>query len=373
MYDLRTRRMLALVALALLTLHGAAQQGSLSAAAPKSPPATGAMEFSDQPHFSIAGVTDWTAAGGHGSDTTLRTSESLARATAALTPQPGAPNVSDAVSAEHRERATAQRHAAEAAEAAGDPLTAVREFEQAATLDPSEQNEFEWGSELLMHRAIWQAEKVFLAGLDRYPHSMRMQTGLGAALFAGARYEDAATHLCTASDLDPMNQEPYVLLGKIQIAAPDSLPCIIAKLQRFVQLYPQSAQAYYLEAMAMLKQSLAAGSIRSVTALLQQATRIDPRCSDAYLELGVLASQDKNFIAAINYFQRAVTADPQSADAHYRLAVAYDRTGNSAEARAELAIHDRLKQEQAARVEAQRRAVKQFLFTQSGDPTLSKE
>jgi tetratricopeptide (TPR) repeat protein len=365
--------MLALVALALLTLHGAAQQGSPPAAVLKSPPAAGAMEFSDQPHFSIAGVTDWTAAGGHGSDTTLRTSESLARATAALTPQPGAPNVSDAVSAEHRERATAQRHAAEAAEAAGDPLTAVREFEQAATLDPSEQNEFEWGSELLMHRAIWQAEKVFLAGLDRYPHSMRMQTGLGAALFAGARYEDAATHLCTASDLDPMNQEPYVLLGKIQIAAPDSLPCIIAKLQRFVRLYPQSAQAYYLEAMAMLKQSLAAGSIRSATALLQQATRIDPRCSDAYLELGVLASQDKNFIAAINYFQRAVTADPQSADAHYRLAVAYDRTGNSAEARAELAIHDRLKQEQAARVEAQRRSVKQFLFTQSGDPTLSKE
>ena len=40
-----------------------------------------AMEFADQPNFSIAGVTDSTAVGGHGSDSTLRTSESLASET----------------------------------------------------------------------------------------------------------------------------------------------------------------------------------------------------------------------------------------------------------------------------------------------------
>ena len=37
------------------------------------------MEFSDSPSFTIAAVTDWTAAGGHGSDAILRTSESLTR------------------------------------------------------------------------------------------------------------------------------------------------------------------------------------------------------------------------------------------------------------------------------------------------------
>ena len=39
------------------------------------------MEFADKPDFTIAGVTDWTAVGGHGSDSTLRTSEDLARET----------------------------------------------------------------------------------------------------------------------------------------------------------------------------------------------------------------------------------------------------------------------------------------------------
>ena len=44
----------------------------------------GAMEFADAPNFTIAAVTDWTAAGGHGSDAVLRTSESLTSRNAQL-------------------------------------------------------------------------------------------------------------------------------------------------------------------------------------------------------------------------------------------------------------------------------------------------
>jgi len=46
----------------------------------------GAMEFADNPNFTIAAVTDWTAAGGHGSDAVLRTSEALNRETLTLKP-----------------------------------------------------------------------------------------------------------------------------------------------------------------------------------------------------------------------------------------------------------------------------------------------
>ena len=45
-----------------------------------------AMEFADNPNFTVAAVTDWTAAGGHGSDAVLRTSEALNRETTALKP-----------------------------------------------------------------------------------------------------------------------------------------------------------------------------------------------------------------------------------------------------------------------------------------------
>ncbi len=49
------------------------------------------MEFSDKVSFSVAGVTDWTAVGGHGSDSSLRTSEDLARETIALQPATSGP------------------------------------------------------------------------------------------------------------------------------------------------------------------------------------------------------------------------------------------------------------------------------------------
>jgi hypothetical protein len=60
---------------------------SATPAQPSSSTATaspGAMEFKDEPNFTVAGVTDWSGAGGHGSDTSLRTGEALARETLAL-------------------------------------------------------------------------------------------------------------------------------------------------------------------------------------------------------------------------------------------------------------------------------------------------
>ena len=50
-------------------------------------PGSSTMEFEDKPNFTVAGVTDYTAAGGHGADTNLRTSETLARETLALKEQ----------------------------------------------------------------------------------------------------------------------------------------------------------------------------------------------------------------------------------------------------------------------------------------------
>ncbi len=48
------------------------------------PNSTNGIEFSDEPSFTVAGVTDRSNLGLHGSDTTARTSDSLARETARL-------------------------------------------------------------------------------------------------------------------------------------------------------------------------------------------------------------------------------------------------------------------------------------------------
>lgn len=50
---------------------------------------TDPMQFDDRPSFNVSGITDWTAAGGHGSDANLRASESLARDARTLSGAPG--------------------------------------------------------------------------------------------------------------------------------------------------------------------------------------------------------------------------------------------------------------------------------------------
>ena len=401
------------------------------------------MQFSDAPNFTVAAVTDWTAAGGHGSDTNLRASEALNRETIRLKPEaasatsgaseqelraavarsPGdmkaneelgrfymnAERYADAVPAlQHAcsldpanqqlefdlalaltrsgNQAEARQHldhllakadrpewhrlSGEIAERSGDSLTAVREFERAAKEDPSEENYFAWGSELLEHRAIWQAKDVFESGAKAYPHSARMLTALGAALFGGALYDEAARRLCEASDLVPIDEKPYLFMGKVETASPNLLPCIEAKLQRFVQMRPSDPIANLYYAMSYWKEhnrSVDSDTTSVVRHYLEQALKVDDKCSEAYLQLGILEASRADFRQAADLYQRAIASDPQSTEAHYRLGVAYDRLGERQRAAEEFKLHDDLEKKQAAAVNEQRKEVKQFLVQVGGD------
>lgn len=400
------------------------------------------MEFSDAPNFSVAAVTDWTAAGGHGSDTSLRTSEALNRETLGLKPDVKAPGVHDHERtnteetlksrlekapndfnanqdlgrfyvAEERfsdaigplEKANAidsgnqqiaydlalaltrtgdlkkareivDRHistsghsewhrlAGEIHERSGDPLAAVREFERAAKADPSEENYFAWGSELLQHRAIWQAKDVFASGVKAYPASARMLAALGAALFAAALYPEAARRLCEVSDLRPSDSEPYLLMGKVELVAPDSLPCIEGRLQRFAEAEPTNALANYYYAMAYWKEHgkrTDPSTLEYVESYLKKAVEADQSCSGAFLQLGVLQASKGNYQSAADFYRKAINAQPELTEAHYRLGIAYDRLGEKQKAADEFSLHDKLEKQQAAAIDRQRREVKQFV------------
>jgi tetratricopeptide (TPR) repeat protein len=370
------------VSVAIPSPQGGPQQANLVLAdSDEAPGAAGAtrsssgpaMEFADTPNFTIAGVTDWTAVGGHGSDSSLRTSEDLARATLTLKPGDAAAGGAERPASNAGPRAAADGHraAGEEYEKRGDPLAAVHEFEQAARLDASEQNYFEWGSELLLHRAVWQALAVFQKGAESYPQSARMLTALGTALFASARYDEAAQRLCDASDLNPADTAPYLFMGKIEMAAPNPLACIERKLARFAERQPASSLANYLYAMAILKQQEQAPdeqARKDAEALLTKAVTVDSKCADAYLQLGILSAAQRNLEKAIGFYAKAIEANPELSEAHYRLGVAYDRTGETAKARREFELHDAIQKREADAVERQRREVKQFLVVEPGQP-----
>jgi len=422
---------------------------------PVQPNAAGAMEFADKPNFTVAGVADWTAAGGHGSDTTLRASEALARETITLKPESRTSGATaDAASAktseaelkadlsrapesfeanhklgkfylqasryadaipllekaykllpanraneidlamayrgagnfaaarEHAQKLIAAKDDADAHrllgdidEAQGNPLAAVHEYEHAVRLDPSEENYFVWGSELLLHRAVWQAQEVFGKGVDAHPKSARMLVALGTALFAGALYDQAASRVCEASDLDPADVEPYAFLGRIEAASPNVLSCVEPKLARFVRDQPGNSLANYLYAMAIWKRLELppdAAGLAKVEEYLTKAVTLDANCSDGYLQLGILNASRRDYGKAIGFYMKAIEVNPQLVEAYYRLGVAYDRTGEAAKAKQEFQLHDEIKKRQQAAVDQQRREVKQFVVVQPEKPSATQ-
>ena len=135
----------------------------------------------------------------------------------------------------------------------GNALEAVREYQTAAELDPSETNLFDWGAELLTHRAAEPAIEVFTKGNRLFPRSARMLSGLGAAWYSLGSFDHAGQRFCEASDLNPDDPNPYLLMGKMQAAETADSPAILERLARFARLEPQNALANYYYAVSLWK------------------------------------------------------------------------------------------------------------------------
>jgi Tfp pilus assembly protein PilF len=396
-----------------------------------------AMEYSDEPQFTVAGVSDPSNVGGHGSNVTLPTKEALARETASLGRD--ATGLKDAAAANdfagelpkvaasdfmqnlkvgkellqagrtkqaiayleqaaqlkptdydagywlalgyqksgntkradqsvqtllaRGERAELHALLAEVRECEGQPVEAVREYQRAAEMEPNEEHLFAWGAELLLHRAYAPASEVFAKGQRRYPKSVRMLVGLGAAAYGQDLNEQAAQWLLKASDLDPSDARPYLFLGKVQEVAKSEPKEWVEAFQRFVALRPADAMAHYYYAVALEKQRRGARDFGAREAQLEKAIAIDPRLGDAYLKLGLLYGEKGEFAQAVASLQKAIEFTPLPDEAHLRLAQVYRRMGETEKARKESELYEEVSEKKKEKMERERRELGQFVYT----------
>ena len=256
---------------------------------------------------------------------------------------------------------------AEADEQLGDPLEAVREYQRAAELNPSEPNLFDWGAELFTHHAGDPAIEVFTKGNHLFPQSVRMLAGLGASWYSNGSFDQAARRFSEASDLNPDDPNPYLFMGKIQTIETTRSPEIEERLARFVSLHPQNPWANYYYAVSLKKgwkspEQIKIEDVDRVKSLLQTAVHLDPKFGLAYLQLGILYSEQKDFPKAISAWQEAVAATPELEEAHYRLAQLYREAGEISKARAELQLHEQISKEKMQETERQRHEIQQFVY-----------
>ncbi len=284
--------------------------------------------YFDPPTFVPSGVTDPASRGGHGSDPVLQSTESLARDTASL----GGVDAKD-----------------------GNPLQALRQYQRAVELNPSEANLFDLGAELLKHRAAEQASEVLMRANRLFPKSSRILLGLAVARYSLGSFEEARDRFFEATDLDPADVTPYLFLGKAQSPVITQSPGFASRMERFARLHPENASANYFFATTLPKGPRA-------QALIEKAVRLDPKLSGAWLQLGIVYADANHYGKAISAWQRAAAADPRLAEAHYRLSQAYRRAGDGTNAKREIELFEKVSKEAAEEQERQRAGIKQFVF-----------
>ena len=335
------------------------------------------MAFSDEPAFTVAGVTDTTALGGHGSGPIVRNSNALSKETASLAREGAATSSAAASTAASQEAAIRAALAkednaglraqlAEIEESEGHPVDAVRDYQRAAEMQPTEPHLFAWGAELLLHHAPEPAIEVFTKGHRLYPQSSRMLLGLGAAWYAQRSKDEAQQIFFEACDLSPADPTPYLFLGRLQAAEQVVPAAWTDRMKRFASLHPEMAMAHYLYGAALLKQGAHPDHSDVAEGELKTAVKLDPHLGDAYLQLGILLTDRQDFPGAIAALQKAIENTPSPDDAHYRLAQIYRRTGETEKARQEIAIFKQLSEKKNEDAERERHEIPQFVYTLRG-------
>ena len=251
-------------------------------------------------------------------------------------------------------------------------VAAANEFETAAHMDPSEDNLFDWGSELLLHRTYEPAIEVFRAASQRYPASPRLMIGLGMALYARGLYEDAVKALLTAADLNPSDPRCYLFLSRAYDSSPSQADEVTRRFQRYAELEPTNALAQYYYAMSLWKGKRAGDSsldLKEVESLLKKSIALNGSISEAHLQLGNLYADQHQFEMSIPEYLRALELNPNLPDAHYRLGTDYVHMGQKDRAQAEFAVYQKLRAEHMAEIDKERAEVQQFVYSSKTPPS----
>jgi tetratricopeptide (TPR) repeat protein len=251
----------------------------------------------------------------------------------------------------------------------GKYIAAANDFEAAAHLDPTEENLFDWGSEMLLHRTLDPAITIFKTGTERFRKSTRMMIGLGLALYSRGKYDDAVKALIAATDLSPNDARCYLFLSKAYHSSPSEADEVIARFRRYAEAEPNNPLAQYYYAIGLWKGRRvedAATELLTVEGLLEKAIQLDNKLTDAHVQLGSLYADEHKYDKSVAEFTRALELNPNLPDAHYRLATDYVHLGQKESAQKEFAVYQQQRADHLAQEDKEKADVRQFVYSEKG-------
>jgi tetratricopeptide (TPR) repeat protein len=200
---------------------------------------------------------------------------------------------------------------------------------------------------------------------------------LGKVCLERNMLDDALIALKKAVELRPDNDSYVYVLGSADVGKAH-LEEALALFQRLLKKHPQDAALHYAigvvyyrenrysEAEESLKQSLAAqpdqvsatyylaltydaiGDDDRAVPMFRRLVKTHPEYAPSYVKLGGILVRQHQYEEAQSDLEHAISLNPNSAEAHYQLALALRRLGKSTESEAQMAESRRLEAEEGA-------------------------
>ena len=107
--------------------------------------------------------------------------------------------------------------------------------------------------------------------------------------------------------------------------------------------------------------------LHQIEALLEKAIALDPKLTEAHLQLGNLYSDQTEYAESIPEYVKALEINPDLADAHYRLGQAYVHTSAKEKAQEQFQVYQQLRAKQMADLDRQIADIRQFVYSERED------
>jgi tetratricopeptide (TPR) repeat protein len=174
----------------------------------------------------------------------------------------------------------------------------------------------------------WQnGVALFTRALAVTPNNAIAQYGLGAALVAQGKTDDACEHFAEAVQLDPKHADALNNLGLCFVLQGDhdaGLDCY----RKALAVKPDYPEAHYNLGLALAARGDRDGAIEEY----RQAIRFNSGFADAYAKLGLALAHEGKFAEAATHFREALRLRPD-AQTHHNFAGTLVLLGNGVGAR----------------------------------------
>ena len=253
-------------------------------------------------------------------------------------------------------------------EARGDSLASVHSYEAAVALAPSEEKyRISLALELMRHKSFEPARVVLEQAQQLHPDSWRIQFLLGMVEYFAGSLQDAIKTLLHSAAL-AANPEPALeQVGQIEIdeaGAPEA--AAVTGVCDYGGAHPEAAKIrFYCAALRFHRDYTAhdAAHAEQIVRDLKASGKALPGDAAPHCQLGKAYRWVERWQDSLRESEICVRMDPNSADAHYRLAQIYQHLGLEQRSQQEMKLYEaassRLTDENARRDQT----IKTFLYS----------